>query len=83
MNESQSTEVEFKDWFREQLESRSLTGAEFAENANISKAAAYFYLSGKRVPDEQSAALIARALEIAPESLPTFQRRKAGRRMAN
>jgi len=40
----------FSEWLQEQLESRRLTGAELAERAGISKASAYFYLDGSRIP---------------------------------
>jgi transcriptional regulator with XRE-family HTH domain len=40
----------FSEWLQEQLNFRKITGAELAERAGISKASAYSYLDGSRMP---------------------------------
>lgn len=61
----------FSEWFGKQIEGKMSAG-EFAQKAGISRAAAYFYKSGDRVPDRTALAKIARALGLNLADLPEF-----------
>jgi transcriptional regulator with XRE-family HTH domain len=69
----------FAEWFKQQLDSRRLTGAEFAERAKVSKAMIYFLLDGSRIPGPAIAERICAALRVPLESVPAFERRAVGR----
>lgn len=54
--------------------------SDLAQLAGISRASAYAYLSGSRVPtDPEVIARIARILDVAPEDIPTFAPKSATR----
>lgn len=69
----------FAEWLRQQLRNSRLTGAELADRARISKASAYFYLDGSRVPGPTAVERICAALKLDPTSVPQFERRAVGR----
>jgi transcriptional regulator with XRE-family HTH domain len=69
----------FAEWLRQQLRSSRLTGAELADRARISKASAYFYLDGSRIPGPTALERICAALKLDPTSVPQFERRAVGR----
>lgn len=70
----------FGEWFKATLKEKRLSGGEFSQRSKISRAAVYFYLDGKRIPDEATLGKIVVALGVAPESVPAFQRKPIGRR---
>jgi transcriptional regulator with XRE-family HTH domain len=80
---SESTENIFGTWLKETMEKKRFGGSEFAQRARLSRSALYFYLDGKRTPDESTVKLIAQALGVDPESVPKFERKRAGRRRAS
>jgi transcriptional regulator with XRE-family HTH domain len=69
----------FAEWLRQQLRSSRLTGAELADRARISKASAYFYLDGSRIPGPDAVLKLCAALRLRPENIPAFERRAVGR----
>ena len=69
----------FAAWLKQALRDSRLTGAELAERARISKASAYFYLDGSRIPGPTALERICAALKLDPTSVPTFERRAVGR----
>lgn len=72
------SEVLFSEWIKDQLNERTgWTAGTLAENTGsgglgISRAAAYFYVTGARVPNERALGLIATALKIERSSMPSF-----------
>ena len=69
----------FAAWLKQALRDSRLTGAELAERARISKASAYFYLDGSRIPGPTALERICAALKLDPTSVPQFERRAVGR----
>jgi transcriptional regulator with XRE-family HTH domain len=69
----------FGNWLRKKLDEKRMTGGEFAQRARLSRPAVYFYLDGKRVPDEAALARIVASLGVELESLPAFERKANGR----
>jgi len=74
-----ATDMIFADWFKQQLDSHRLTGAELAERADVAKASVYFYLDGSRIPGPDAVAALCAALRVDPSNIPQFERRAAGR----
>ena len=62
----------FSTWFKQQLAKKDMSAGEFAERARISRAASYFYVQGKRVPNQATLVKIASALEVPVASVPTY-----------
>jgi hypothetical protein len=74
-----ATDMIFADWFKQQLDSHRLTGAELAERADVSKASVYFYLDGSRIPGPDAVAALCAALRVDPSNVPAFERRAVGK----
>lgn len=70
----------FGEWLKAILKDKRLSGGEFSQRSKISRAAVYFYLDGKRIPDEETLGKIVSALGVTPESVPVFERKPIGRR---
>jgi transcriptional regulator with XRE-family HTH domain len=65
--------TKFSEWITAQLKKKAgWTFGTLAERAKISRAAAYFYRDGLRVPNEEALMKIARALDIERSSMPQF-----------
>jgi transcriptional regulator with XRE-family HTH domain len=65
--------MNFSDWLKKELSKRpGWTAGTLAQRARISRPAAYFYVSGERVPTDNTLAKIAAALEIDAATLPKF-----------
>lgn len=60
----------FSTWLKAELYNRRMNAAELAGKAGISRAAAYFYVSGDRTPRPDVQAKIAGALGISLDQLP-------------
>lgn len=71
------SEANFSEWIKDRLKERAgWTAGTLAERARISRAAAYFYLDGTRVPNALALNKIACALDIDRVSLPSFAPRR-------
>lgn len=66
--------VTFGDWLKQRRMELDLTQAELAQRAGCSVAGLRKIETGERRPSKQLAALLADALEIAPDDQPTFVR---------
>jgi len=65
--------TKFSEWITDQLKKKTgWTFGTLAERAKISRAAAYFYRDGLRVPNEVALVKIANALGIERSSMPQF-----------
>jgi transcriptional regulator with XRE-family HTH domain len=72
------SEANFSDWIKTFLKEKKAgwTGGTLAERARISRAGAYKYITGERVPNETALKKIAAALEIDRASMPSFTPRR-------
>ncbi len=68
----------FSRWFARILSDKRMTASELADRARMSKASLYFYLSGARIPDQDSVLKLCAALRVDPSTVPEFERRKVG-----
>ena len=67
------SETNFSEWIKEKLKEKAgWTGGTLAERARISRAGAYKYITGERVPNEIALKKIAAALQIDRSSMPSF-----------
>lgn len=70
--------VVFSNWLTAACVVKKLTGGQLAQKAGISRAAAYFYLEGQRVPNPEALGKVAAALEIDPSTIPMFASKNEG-----
>lgn len=67
------SEAKFSEWIKARLKEKAgWTAGTLAERARISRAAAYFYLDGSRVPNDVALSKIALALGVERNSMPSF-----------
>lgn len=72
------SEVVFSEWLKDRLKDKpGWTAGTLAERARISRAAAYFYRDGLRVPNEIALVKIASAFGIERSSMPQFAPRSS------
>jgi transcriptional regulator with XRE-family HTH domain len=69
----------FARWLRAQLKSQQTTAGGLARLARISRAGAYCYVSGTRVPSAEVARRLADALGISHCEIPQYDLAKRGR----
>ena len=62
----------FQEWFNGMLKKKTTTAGQFAQKAKISKATAYFYASGDRVPKGSNLKKVADAFGVDAATLPDF-----------
>jgi transcriptional regulator with XRE-family HTH domain len=78
LEEEQKANV-FGRWLGSTLRASRMSASELNQRAKISRAAVYHYLSGKRLPDDDSLGRIVKALGVEGSVIPVFERRKVGR----
>jgi transcriptional regulator with XRE-family HTH domain len=77
---SEANDNIFGEWLKAQMKEKNMGASEFHQRARISRSALYFYVNGERTPDQDTVRLIANALGVSVETVPAFERKKAGRR---
>jgi transcriptional regulator with XRE-family HTH domain len=70
---------EFANWLVKAIQARGVSAGQLARDAKISRAAAYFYCKGERVPSISIAMKLARQLGMPLRSLPVYELPKRGR----
>lgn len=72
------SEIIFAEWFKLKLQEMGVSAGEFAQlSPRISRAAAYFYLDGSRVPNSAALDNIAKKLNIDRATMPSFAPRRS------